>query len=305
MKQIYILTLIAFFSISAENLKAQTIWTGADLTFTKTGSSDWTLEANQDRLTNNVWITRQNKKSIYNYKWWQDNFSADATSEDLNFDFWNSDWEGAVSQTFTSTGGTKGIKWALSDDTGSNADWSGYNYGTLGNSANFYSFNNIIQIIEILEDETGDFSTISVSDDFTVSFNGFDFDTPDIGHYIVGKKFGVWLVDDDIYLTLTFNSWGSGASGGAFTYTRSTEQSLSTSEFELKKNIKLFPNPSIEFIQVSGLTENENYRIYNILGAEIKNGTISNNEQIDIRDFTNGLYFLKFDNGNSIKFIKQ
>lgn len=304
MKQIYILTLIAFFSISAENLKAQTIWTGADLTFTKTGSSDWTLEANQDRLTNNVWITRQNKKSIYNYKWWQDNFSADATSEDLSFDLWNSDWDGTALQTFTATGGTKGIKWALLDDTGSNADWSGYNYGTLGNSANFYSFNNIIQIIEILEIETGDFSTISVSDDFTVSFNGSDFNSPDIGDYIVGKKFGVWLVDD-IYLTLTFNSWGSGASGGAFTYTRSTDQSLSTSEFELKKNIKLFPNPSNDYIQILGLIGDEKYTLYNILGTEIQKGNISNNEQIDIRNLTNGLYFLKFGDENTIKFIKE
>ncbi|MDA9344180.1 T9SS type A sorting domain-containing protein, partial [Algibacter sp.] len=304
-KQIYILTLIAFFSISAENLKAQTIWTGADLTFTKTGSSDWTLEANQDRLTNNVWITRQNRKSIYNYKWWQDNFSADATSEDLNFDFWNDDWDGIVSQTFTATGGTKGIKWALLDDTGSNTDWSGYNYGTLGNSANFYSFNNIFQIIEILEGETGDFSTINVTDDFTVSFPGADYSSPDIGNYIVGKKFGIWLVDDDIYLTLTFNSWGSGASGGAFSYTRSTDQALSTNEFELKKNIKLFPNPSSEFIQVSNLESKEFYGIYNILGTEIKNGFISNNEQIDIKNFTNGLYFIRFDNGNTIKFIKE
>jgi len=301
MKQIYILTLIAFFSISAENLKAQTIWTGADLTFTKTGGSNWTLEANQDRLTNNVWITRQNSKPIYNFKWWQDNFSQDPSNSDIEADFWNN----STILSFTPTGGTKRVKWALLDDTGSSVDWSGYNYGSLGNPANFHSFNNIIQIIEILEEDTGDFSTISVLDDFTVSFNGTDFSSPDIGDYIVGKKFGIWLVDDDIYLTLTFNSWGSGGSGGGFSYTRSTDQSLSTSEFELKENIKLFPNPSIEYIQILGLTGNERYILCDILGTEIKKGFISNNEQIDIRNFTNGLYFLKFDNGNTIKFIKE
>ena len=37
-----------------------TIWTGADLTFTKADGADPTLEANQDRLTDNVWITRGN-----------------------------------------------------------------------------------------------------------------------------------------------------------------------------------------------------------------------------------------------------
>jgi hypothetical protein len=70
-------------------------------------------------------------------------------------------------------------------------------------------------------------------------------------------------------------------------------------------NISLFPNPSIQFIQISGLTENNKYTIYDILGTKIKKGVVSNNEQIDIRNFTNGLYFLKFKNGNTIKFIKE
>lgn len=301
MKQVYIFTLIAFFSISAENLKAQTTWIGADLTFTKTANADWTLEANQDRLTNNVWFTRQNNKQLYNYKWWQDNFSADATGEDLSFDFWGSDFNGTVSQTFTATGGTKGVKWAILDDTGSTSDWSGFSfYGVLGNSNNFYSFHNIASIISRLEDGN---SVTSIDDDFNI--NGETFGSITQMSELVGKKLGVWIVAENIYFTLTFNTWGHGGSGGAISYTRSTNQTLSANEFKLEHNIKLYPNPSSELIQVSGLKGNENYKIYNILGAEIKNGTISNNEQIDIRNFTNGLYFLKFDNGNSIKFIKQ
>ena len=136
-------------------MKAQTIWTGADLTFTKTSNSDWTLEANQDRLTSSVWITRQNSKPIYNFKWWQDNFSQDPSIDDIEANFLNT----STTLPFTPTGGTKGIKWALLDDTGSSVDWSGYNYGTLGNPANFFSFNNIIKIIRILEEETVDFNT--------------------------------------------------------------------------------------------------------------------------------------------------
>jgi hypothetical protein len=66
----------------------------------------------------------------------------------------------------------------------------------------------------------------------------------------------------------------------------------------------LYPNPSKEFIKVYGLEANQKYSIYNILGSEIENGIISNNEQIDIRNFTNGLYFLTFENGIRIKFIK-
>ena len=113
------------------------------------------------------------------------------------------------------------------------------------------------------------------------------------------------LINDDIYIDTKITAWTSGGAGGGFTYQRSTNQALSTSEFELKNSIKLFPNPSSEFIKVSGLTNKENYRIYNILGVEIKKGFMSNNEQIDIINFPNGLYFLKFVNGNTIKFIKE
>ncbi len=35
-------------------------------TFTKSNNADWTLEANQDRITDNVWITRANNSGIFN-----------------------------------------------------------------------------------------------------------------------------------------------------------------------------------------------------------------------------------------------
>jgi hypothetical protein len=98
---------------------------------------------------------------------------------------------------------------------------------------------------------------------------------------------------------------GLPSGAGGFSYERSTDQSLNTSEFELNNHITLFPNPSSEFIQINGLTTKERYKIYNILGAEVERGNISNQEEIDIKTFTSGLYFLKFENGNTLKFIKQ
>ena len=80
---------------------------------------------------------------------------------------------------------------------------------------------------------------------------------------------------------------------------------LSATEFELNKRLKLYPNPSKDFIQVSGLAETEKYSIYNVIGVEVAKGTIVNNNSIAIQHLTNGMYFLKFDNANSIKFIKE
>lgn len=69
--------------------------------------------------------------------------------------------------------------------------------------------------------------------------------------------------------------------------------------------LNLYPNPSSGFLQIAGLNATENYKIYNILGTEVKSGNLRNKGKIDIRDFTDGLYFLKLDHGNSIKFIKE
>jgi hypothetical protein len=43
------------------------IWNGPTTVFTKADGADWTVAANQDRITSNVWITRANGQGIYNY----------------------------------------------------------------------------------------------------------------------------------------------------------------------------------------------------------------------------------------------
>ncbi|SVC03843.1 uncharacterized protein METZ01_LOCUS256697, partial [marine metagenome] len=48
------------FVFIANGLFAQTV------VFTKADSADWALEENQDRITDNVWITRKHNQSIFN-----------------------------------------------------------------------------------------------------------------------------------------------------------------------------------------------------------------------------------------------
>ena len=84
------------------------------------------------------------------------------------------------------------------------------------------------------------------------------------------------------------------------------ERALSIENASLNENsISVFPNPASNTITVSGITEEENYQIYNVLGAEIARGTVSNNETISINNFSNGLYLINFDNRNAIKFLKK
>src|SRR5438034_5654784 len=46
--------------------RAATIWNGPTINFVNNSGSDPTQEANQDRLTDNVWITRGEIQGIYN-----------------------------------------------------------------------------------------------------------------------------------------------------------------------------------------------------------------------------------------------
>lgn len=198
------------------------IWTGADFTFTKGNNGDWTLAANRDQITAKVAITRQATGPIYNFQWWQDEFSADAANVDLVDDFWdNNDSE----RVFTRQGGTHGVRWAILDNTGSSAEvaetWAAFElYGTLGDPTHFYSFHNIASILTNLEDGV---NVVEVVDDFGVRTEDDDIETGTVMTELVGKKLGVWLVEEDIYLTLTFTNWGSNASGGAFAYKRSSK----------------------------------------------------------------------------------
>jgi hypothetical protein len=45
---------------------AQEVWSGRDYYFEKPDYADWTLEENQDRITDQVWITRKNNQGIFN-----------------------------------------------------------------------------------------------------------------------------------------------------------------------------------------------------------------------------------------------
>ena len=116
------------------------------------------------------------------------------------------------------------------------------------------------------------------------------------------------LTSSNVYYLLIFTSnqqanIHSGDSDFDFTF---TPNALTVEDYEdLKRTIILSPNPSNDFIKVLGLTKTEKYRIFNVFGSEISEGNISNNEKIDIKNLINGMYFLKIESGNTLKFMKK
>jgi len=83
MKKFYTVLILVMMVVSGFSVDAQTIWTGPSTTFIKSGGADWTLEANQDRITDNVWITRANNQGIFNIKT-ESSFDQPGTSNGIS-----------------------------------------------------------------------------------------------------------------------------------------------------------------------------------------------------------------------------
>jgi hypothetical protein len=72
-----------------------------------------------------------------------------------------------------------------------------------------------------------------------------------------------------------------------------------------KAKLKTYPNPSTNYISLSGLMETKNYIIYNMTGKELARGSVSYNNKIDVRFLANGVYLLKLDDFEIIRFVKE
>jgi hypothetical protein len=95
---------------------------------------------------------------------------------------------------------------------------------------------------------------------------------------------------------------GNGTSAGHVKVFENT--TLSITDFE-QTTTSLFPNPVSDTFEISGIIDNQNYTIYSVLGTKIQTGIVSKNQKIDVQNFYTGVYFIKFENGETIKFVKK
>lgn len=139
----------------------------------------------------------------------------------------------------------------------------------------------------------------------TLNFDSWEITVEGNPPGMVNRDMVLYLVSDSIYMDIKFTSWSIGNAGGGFSYERSTAPLVSAEAIENNGLVKLFPNPASEYIQISGLKSNVNYTVYNLSGIPVSSGNLSNNEKIDIKNFSSGLYFLKTENENTISFLKE
>ena len=61
-----VFTHVCLATVLTGTVSAQTVWSGLSLSFAKADGTDPTLAANQDRITGNVWLTRDSTGGIFN-----------------------------------------------------------------------------------------------------------------------------------------------------------------------------------------------------------------------------------------------
>ncbi len=88
-----------------------------------------------------------------------------------------------------------------------------------------------------------------------------------------------------------------------------TSQIAGINEVALNSNFNIYPNPvSSELVIRSSenvMFERANYKIENILGQELMNGTITSNDmKLEVSELANGIYFIQL-NGQRVKFVKN
>lgn len=69
-----------------------------------------------------------------------------------------------------------------------------------------------------------------------------------------------------------------------------------------KMNVRIFPNPSQDFITITSSENIEKIEVYNTLGSKVMTASL---KEIDIRDLSNGLYLVSISLDNGSKVVKK
>ncbi len=81
---------------------------------------------------------------------------------------------------------------------------------------------------------------------------------------------------------------------------------LSTSEFS-ENNIQIFPNPAVDVLNITKVSNNATFTIYNVAGQFISKGKVTNNK-VNVASLAKGVYFIEVSEKGAtskMKFIKK
>lgn len=78
--------------------------------------------------------------------------------------------------------------------------------------------------------------------------------------------------------------------------------SISDSEFQ---NISIYPNPTAELLNFEGFNESIKVTVFNVLGKQVLEQTLTNGQTLNVSQLVNGVYTINIDSKFASKFIKE
>jgi len=79
-------------------------------------------------------------------------------------------------------------------------------------------------------------------------------------------------------------------------------------ETENRQSFSVFPNPTNNYLNVSGFEVNSNYRIYDTTGRKVLQGEVDTSNTVDLQSLANGIYYIEVkmvDMKTVMKFVKN
>jgi len=125
------------------------------------------------------------------------------------------------------------------------------------------------------------------------------------GDYLSIGTFSSPSVDFNPFAGVDTQSSSGGNGSDIYVSRFNTSQTIGVNQNSLE-DVKLFPNPASDYIQISGVNSPEAFEIYSITGQLLKFGEYSG--RIQLYGLENGLYFIKLISGSGIMtktFIKK
>ncbi|WP_204346158.1 T9SS-dependent choice-of-anchor J family protein [Psychroserpens algicola] len=156
------------------------------------------------------------------------------------------------------------------------------------------------QSLPSIENWPGGLLRINLTNDFEVDANStYTFHTG-VGNLVIA-----------VYLQDTYSGGNAYVSNisyqerDLFFNVNITENLLHSSEIENLDSLFIFPNPVLSNLSIPNLNTSEIYKIYNLLGKEVGSGIITQRSQISVSYLEKGIYFLKINSYDTLKFIKN
>lgn len=87
----------------------------------------------------------------------------------------------------------------------------------------------------------------------------------------------------------------------------STSSELSVNEIHKNKEISIYPNPTSDVLNISGISSEKDFKIYNSVGQMVNEGK-TNNRTVNVQHLTKGVYFIQLyekEDQIRLKFIKK